>query len=295
MKPDLKLSLLAAACVVVLSAVRVVVADDTDTIEMCRSDQFSTGGAMGKHMTVDDHMTMTSSWPETAADAKRGEEILATMRRAPTAYQNSEAAIAAGYIPYMPSVPQDVYHFASRAYTGDEYRGDVNIERPGALLYERRFFGGYKLVGAMYSAPPDYTLDQLNAIVPLGLTHWHAHTNICLPAGVTEQDVMDGNIQRHFRSSLLGTPEGFDADPAMRMRLGYLADRRFGFTGTISTESDCEAVGGNFYPQIFGWMVHVYPFQSDDLKVAFSSRRGATLAGRLEIATRHICPRSRAS
>jgi len=41
--------------------------------------------------------------------------------------------------------------------------------------------------------------------------------------------------------------------------------------GTISTEGDCQAVGGNFHPQIFGWMVHVYPFQSDDLKIAFST------------------------
>ena len=24
---------------------------------------------------------------------------------------------------------------------------------------------------------------------------------------------------------------------------------------------DCEAAGGKFMPQIFGWMVHVYPFE----------------------------------
>ena len=58
---------------------------------------------------------------------------------------------------------------------------------------------------------------------------------------------------------------------AMRMRLGYVADPRFGFAGTISTEADCEAAEGNFHNQIFGWMIHVYPFSGDDLKVAFGT------------------------
>jgi hypothetical protein len=179
----------------------------------------------------------------------------------------------------LPTVPQDVYHFANRALTADESLGDVSIERPGALLFERKTFGGYKLVGAMYSAPANYTVDQLDAIIPLSLTHWHAHTNICLPAGVTEQDVMNGDIRGHLTASIhnkpmgsiQGPPIGFSRGSSARMRLGYLADPRFGFAGTISTAADCEAAGGNFHPQIFGWMVHVYPFQSDDLKVAFST------------------------
>ena len=230
-------------------------------------------GAMGKHMMIGDHMTMTPTRQQTPADAQRGEEIIATMRRVLVRYQDSDAAVAAGYIPYMPTVPQDVYHFANRALSADEYLGDVSIERPGALLFERKTFGGYKLVGAMYSAPANYTLDQLDAIIPLSLTHWHAHTNICLPAGVTEQDVMNGDVRGHFRASIPINPMGlsFSAGTSARMRLGYMADPRFGFAGTISTAADCQALGGNFHPQIFGWMVHVYPFQSDDLRVAFST------------------------
>ncbi len=27
------------------------------------------------------------------------------------------------------------------------------------------------------------------------------------------------------------------------------------------TEQDCDAAGGHFLPQVFGWMVHVYPFE----------------------------------
>jgi hypothetical protein len=270
MKPNFKI-ILAIACALAFAGV--AAAHDMEGMDMSGNDSSDSGamGGMGKHMMVGEHMTMTPSRPATPADTRHGAEIIATMRRILAKYQDSDAAIAAGYIPYMPSVPQDVYHFASRDMSADEYAGDVNIERPGALLYERKTFGGYKLVGAMYSAPANYGLDQLDAIIPLSLTHWHAHTNICLPAGVTEQDVMNGNIHGHVHVSVPNNPMGFSSDNGTRMRLGYMADPRFGFAGTISTEADCEAVGGNFHPQIFGWMVHVYPFQSDDLRVAFST------------------------
>ena len=275
MKPNLKAASLAATCAAVLTVATMVGAHDMNGMDMSadagQSSNSGAMGAMGKHMMIGNHMTMTPTRPQTPADVQRGEEIIATMRRVLARYQDSESAVAAGYIPYLPTVPQDVYHFANRALTADEYLGDVSIERPGALLFERKTFGGYKLVGAMYSAPPNYTPDQLDAIIPLGLTHWHAHTNICLPAGVTEQDVMNGDIHGHFKASIPNNPMGFGAGAGTRMRLGYMADPRFGFAGTISTATDCEALGGNFHPQIFGWMVHVYPFQSDDLKVAFST------------------------
>jgi hypothetical protein len=272
MKPTFKLSLAAVVCAALLGLSSLVIAHDMEGMEMSDSgDASGSGGAsgMGKHLMIGAHMTMTPSRPETAADAQRGEQIIATMRRVLMKYQDSDAAVAAGYIPFMPTVPQDVYHFANRDYTVDEYRGDVNLERPGSLLYEKKTFGGYKLVGAMYSAPASYTLDQLNAIIPLSLTHWHEHTNICLPAGITEEDVMNGKI--HVRPTAAQNPMGFRASSDLRARFGYMADPRFGFTGTISTESDCETAGGSFHPRIFGWMVHVYPFQSDDLKVAFST------------------------
>jgi hypothetical protein len=218
---------------------------------------------MGKHMDMGPHMTMTKMRAATPADTERAQQIMQTMRDQLAKYQDYKVAEADGYLPYMESVPQDVYHFTNKAQSENEYLGDVDIKRPGSLLYEKQTFGGYKLVGAMYSAPPNYTPDQLDKIIPLGLTRWHAHTNICLPAGITEDDVMNGRITPHANAASLGT--GRHTDP----RVGYFADQRFGFTGTISEQAECEAVSGNFHPQIFGWMVHVYPFAGDDLKVAF--------------------------
>jgi hypothetical protein len=233
-------------------------------------------GAMGKHLTMSDHMTITQSRPETPEDLKRANLILSTMREKLQKYQDYKAAEADGYEPYMESVPQDVYHFANREATMAEYAGDFDLAHPGSLLYEKNTFGGYKLVGAMYDAPPHYTPDQLDKLIPLSIGHWHAHTNICLPSGVTEQDVMNGNVGARMRPDISSavdraTGRSFSAGSGLRMRLGYLADARFGFQGTISNQADCDAAGGTFHPQIFGWMIHVYPFAGDDLKVAFGT------------------------
>ena len=37
--------------------------------------------------------------------------------------------------------------------------------------------------------------------------------------------------------------------------------------GSITTKEECADAGGKFLPVIFGWMVHVYPFeqQADDI------------------------------
>jgi hypothetical protein len=242
--------------------------------DMSSAQQGDTGamGTMGKEMTLSPHMTMTDLRAPTAADLERGRQIIETMRAALSQYQDYNVAIAHGYEPFMPTVPQDVYHFANRRVTAGEYLGDFDLKHPGSLLYEKTALGGWKLVGAMYDAPPDDTPAQLDKLIPLGLARWHQHTNICLPAGITERDVMNGKIGARMRpdiSSAIDSP--MRGSSMLRMRLGYMADPRFGFAGTISTEGACEAVGGNFHPLIFGWMVHVYPFATDDLKLAFST------------------------
>jgi hypothetical protein len=45
------------------------------------------------------------------------------------------------------------------------------------------------------------------------------------------------------------------------------APSRFGLRGTISTDSACTAAGGRFFPTVFGWMVHVSPWEKDPARV----------------------------
>ena len=33
--------------------------------------------------------------------------------------------------------------------------------------------------------------------------------------------------------------------------------------GSITTKDACDAAGGVFIPHVLGWMVHVYPYESD--------------------------------
>jgi hypothetical protein len=42
---------------------------------------------------------------------------------------------------------------------------------------------------------------------------------------------------------------------------------RFRLLGSINTKEACEAAGGEFLPHVFGWMVHVYPYETDPKKV----------------------------
>jgi hypothetical protein len=44
-------------------------------------------------------------------------------------------------------------------------------------------------------------------------------------------------------------------------------DAKFGLLGSINTKEACDAAGGEFHPHIFGWMVHVYPYESDPKKI----------------------------
>jgi hypothetical protein len=67
---------------------------------------------MGKRMAVTGHMTMTKLRIATPADATRGAVIIQTMRDQLGKYQDYKMAEAAGYLPYMETVPQDTRHRA---------------------------------------------------------------------------------------------------------------------------------------------------------------------------------------
>jgi len=124
------------------------------------------------------------------------------------------------------------YHFTN--YWNGYLEGfTFDPSRPTSLLY-RKTRDGYELIGAMYTAPRSASLEELDERIPLGVARWHQHTNLCMPK----------------------RGQGTHADWT-----------RFGLIGSISTEEECQEASGRFYPVIFGWMVHVYPFESSLAKV----------------------------
>jgi hypothetical protein len=108
-------------------------------------------------------------------------------------------------------------------------RRHFDASQPTSLLYEKHG-DDYKLIGVMYTAAKDADEDELNEHVPLSIAQWHAHVNLCVPPPDKRQEARPPNA-------------------------------KYGLAGSITTKEDCEAAGGRFVPQIFGWMVHVYPFE----------------------------------
>jgi hypothetical protein len=180
------------------------------------------------------HMRMTQMRQRTPGDVERANEVVAQLRAGIEKYKDYHAALSDGYRIFLPNVPQPEYHFTNY-WNGFLEAFTFDPARPTSLLY-RKTSDGYQLVGAMYTMPKRATEDQLNARVPLSVAMWHLHTNLCMP------------------------PKG---------QLRGADWSRFGLRGSIATQDACDAAGGRFAPVIFGWMVHVYPYE-DSLDKIFA-------------------------
>jgi hypothetical protein len=187
----------------------------------------------GHDMDMGPHMFMTSARPANASDDERAAGIVAELRPAIEKYKDYKVALADGFKIFLPDVPQPHYHFTNYEYAR-EAQTSFNPAHPTSLLYEKTA-DGYVLQGAMYTAPRFYSEADLNARVPLSVARWHEHVNLCF------------------------APRDAHVPPG--------SSKEFGFRGSISTEEACKQAGGRWMPQIFNWMVHVYPYETDPEKV----------------------------
>ena len=187
------------------------------------------------HPGACEHLRLTPVRRTTPADSARADSLLATLRAAIAKYRNVDVAEAEGYRMFAPGLRnQRVLHFThgGRAVR-EHFRFDAT--QPTSLLYRRNAIGELELFGAMYVAPKRASLEDLDARVPLSIARWHAHVDICIPP------------PRHR--------ERWAEREGTRMR--------FGPAGAITTEAQCDAAGGRFHEQLFGWMVHVNAFAED--------------------------------
>jgi hypothetical protein len=180
------------------------------------------------------HMYMTVLQARNAEDDRRSEVILDIVRRSISRYRDYKAALLDGYQIFMPNKTQAEYRFPNYRYAFSA-AFLFNPGHPTALLYRKTKDGGYELRGAMFTAPKNATREQLNERIPLSVARWYEHVNVCMP------------------------PKGTPAAQADR--------KQFGLTGSIASQDACAQAGGRWVPQIFGWTVHVYPFESDPDKV----------------------------
>jgi hypothetical protein len=182
----------------------------------------------GHHMDMGPHMKMTTLRDPKPGDQQKAGQVIATARKVAEKYRDYKVALADGYKIFLPNLPQKQYHFTNYWY-GFEASRQFNPEHPTSLLYEKQS-EGYKLIGVMYTAPKNASEGELDSRIPLSIAHWHAHVNLCVP-------------------------------PDDRKKEMWGPQPQFGLQGSIAMKEECEAAGGKFMPQIFGWMVHVYPFE----------------------------------
>jgi hypothetical protein len=213
-------------------AVRVAETDHSSMPGMDTGDEQANERAAVQDMTAGEHhghaahMTMTAMRPQTQEDVQRAKDVVAQLRSGIEKYRDYRVALNDGYKIFLPNIPQPEYHFTNY-WNGFLQAFSFDAARPTSLLY-RKTASGYELVGAMYTMPKRSTEEQLNERVPLSVAMWHLHTNLCMPP---------------------------------RAQLKNADWTKFGLKGSIATQDACDAAGGRFRPSIFGWMVHVYPYE----------------------------------
>lgn len=193
---------------------------------------------MGESMAaMANHMCVTPTRPEQPGDAERAKTVVDQVRATMEKYQDYRKAIADGYVQANASVDQPQFHFNNDA---NAKLADTTFDpaRPTSLLYYRTPTQRFKLEGAMFTARPNATEDDLNQRVPLSIARWHKHTNFC-------------------------------GAPANKVKEYFGEHPKYGMFGSIHTKEACDAAGGTFFPAVFTWMIHVFPYEKD-LKDQFS-------------------------
>jgi hypothetical protein len=185
--------------------------------------------------SMEGHMYLTSPRPLQPGDQDKARATIAAAKAAMAPYEDYRKALADGYQIFLPDVPQPQYHFTNYRAAIDA-RSHFDATKPTSLLYSKTPDGGYRLVGVMYTDAVGAEESELNERIPLSIARWHQHINFCKA-------------------------------PADQKALYFGSKAKFGLLGSITTQQDCESAGGTFYKHIFGWMVHVYPNETDPTRI----------------------------
>jgi hypothetical protein len=201
------------------------------------ADPMSGMGEDWKMDAMAKHMAYSSPRPLTAPDSIRAAYVINELRQAIVKYQDVKVAEADGYKMFAPQIKnQPQYHF-TKGWNAIRNQYGFDPARPTSLLYKKDAQGEFHLIGAMYTASKRASEEDLNERVPLSVAHWHRHVNWCIPP--------------------------------LRQKERWYETRNgrpiFGALG-VATREECDAAGGRFIPQAFGWMLHATTFAGNDLK-----------------------------
>jgi hypothetical protein len=197
-------------------------------------DMSSMGGmsVMGESMAaMMNHMCITPMRPKQPGDEERAKAVVAQVKAAIEKYKDYKKALADGYEIANPKLEQPQYHFNNEANLRlAETKFDP--ARPSSLLYRRTPTQRYKLEGVMFTDRVDAPEEELNQRIPLSVARWHEHTNFC-------------------------------AAPADKVKEYHGDHPKFGMFGSLHTREACQTEGGTFFPVMFMWMIHVFPYEDN--------------------------------
>lgn len=188
--------------------------------------------AMGPSMAaMAGHMYITPLRPIQPGDEEKAKAVVAQVKASIERYKDYRKALADGYVIANPKVDQPQFHFNNQANTLEaEHHFDPT--KPSSLLYRKTPTQRYRLEGVMFTVPPNASEDELNSRIPLSIVRWHEHVKFC-------------------------------AAPADKVQEYFGQHPKFGMFGSINTPGACKAEGGTFYPVIFTWMIHVFPYEAN--------------------------------
>jgi hypothetical protein len=213
-----------------------------DSVEDSDAGMHAMHSMEGHHMDMGPHMKMTALRAPQPGDSERAQKVVETARGVMAKYSDYHTALNEGFKIFHPEILQKQYHFTNYRYAF-QAAFKFDPERPTSLLYQKNG-DGYRLVGVMYTAPKRFTEDDLNQRIPLSVAQWHEHVNLC-------------------------------AAPQGRKREALEPNPKFGLRGSITTQAECDANGGEFHPIIFNWMVHLYPLEKDAANIWSVDRQHA--------------------
>ncbi len=180
-------------------------------------------------MAMMNHMCITPLRAKQPGDEEKVKAVVAQVRETIAKYRDYRNALADGYVIANPKLEQPQYHFNNQENLRlAETRFDPT--RPSSLLYRRTPTQRYKLEGVMFTDRVDASEDELNERIPLSVVRWHQHTNFC-------------------------------AAPADKVKEYHGDKPKFGMFGSIHSREACQAEGGTFFPVMFNWMIHVFPYE----------------------------------
>jgi hypothetical protein len=121
-------------------------------------------------------MAVTNSQPSFAQPTSQDERarFVEGLRRSLSRYQDCRAALADNYLSRASDETQSIWEFTNYWY-GFKAAFDFDPDHPTSLIYQRDSRGEYHLIGAAFTSPERFSIEQRHERIPSNIAEWQPH------------------------------------------------------------------------------------------------------------------------